>query len=102
MTFDPGTLCFSAIGMDSAEDVTQDIVSALSAQGLIVEQYMPELGPGQQELSIHHAPASPRCRFAALANVRTVTARPAGRSGECFPEAFGEQAPRKAVNTRTP
>jgi glutamine synthetase len=51
------SLCFSGIGMDSAEHVIQDVVTALTAQGLIVEQYMPELGPGQQELSIRHAPA---------------------------------------------
>jgi glutamine synthetase len=51
------SLCFSGIGMDSAEDTIQDIVSALTAQGLVVEQYMPELGAGQQELSIRHAPA---------------------------------------------
>lgn len=51
------SLCFSGIGMDSAESVIQDIIAALTAQGLIVEQYMPELGPGQQELSIRHAPA---------------------------------------------
>ena len=51
------SLCFSAIGMDSAEPVVQDIVAALTEQGLDVEQYMPELGPGQQELSIRHAPA---------------------------------------------
>jgi glutamine synthetase len=43
--------------MDSAEPVMQDIVAALTAQGLVIEQYMPELGPGQQELSIRHAPA---------------------------------------------
>ena len=51
------TLCFSGIGMDSAEETIQDIVAALTAQGIVVEQYMPELGPGQQELSIRHAPA---------------------------------------------
>lgn len=51
------TLCFSGIGMDSAERVIQDIIAALTAQNLIVEQYMPELGPGQQELSIRHANA---------------------------------------------
>lgn len=51
------SLCFSGIGMDAAENVMQDMVSALTAQGLSVEQYMPELGPGQQELSIRHAPA---------------------------------------------
>jgi glutamine synthetase len=51
------SLCFSGVGMDSADPVIQDLVSALTAQGLVVEQYMPELGPGQQELSIRHAPA---------------------------------------------
>lgn len=51
------SLCFSAIGMETAENVMQDIITALTAQNLIVEQYMPELGPGQQELSIRHAPA---------------------------------------------
>ncbi len=51
------SLCFSGLGMDSAEPVMQDIVAALSAQGVTVEQYMPELGPGQQELSVRHAPA---------------------------------------------
>jgi glutamine synthetase len=51
------SLCFSGIGMDSAERVMQDIIAALTAQNLIVEQYMPELGPGQQELSIRHANA---------------------------------------------
>ena len=42
------SLCFSGIGMDSAEEVIQDIVAALSGQGIIVEQYMPELGPGSR------------------------------------------------------
>lgn len=51
------SLCFGGIGMDSAEAVIQDIVAALSAQGVVVEQYMPELGPGQQEMSTRHAPA---------------------------------------------
>lgn len=51
------SLCFSGIGMESAEDVMQDIITALTAQNLTVEQYMPELGAGQQELSIRHAPA---------------------------------------------
>jgi glutamine synthetase len=47
--------CFSSIGMDSAGAVLIDIIAALSAQGIQVEQYYPELGPGQQELSVHHA-----------------------------------------------
>jgi glutamine synthetase len=51
------SLCFSAIGMESTEPVIQDIIAALSAQGLTVELSHPELGWGQQELSIRHAPA---------------------------------------------
>jgi len=51
------SLCFSTIGMLTAAPVIADIVEALIAQGLQVEQYYPELGHGQQELSIHHADA---------------------------------------------
>jgi hypothetical protein len=46
------SLCFSTIGMTSAAAVMDDIVAALQAQGIEVEQYCPELGNGQQELSI--------------------------------------------------
>ncbi|MDQ6877408.1 MAG: glutamine synthetase family protein [Candidatus Dormibacteraeota bacterium] len=49
--------CFSSTGMNTAADVIDQIVEALDAQGLQVEQYYPELGWGQQELSIRHAPA---------------------------------------------
>jgi glutamine synthetase len=51
------SLCFSAIGMESTELVIQDIIEALTLQGLTVELSHPELGWGQQELSIRHAPA---------------------------------------------
>jgi glutamine synthetase len=51
------SLCFSGIGMESTEPVIQDIIAALTAQGLTVELSHPELGWGQQELSIRHAPA---------------------------------------------
>src|SRR6185436_14788364 len=51
------SLCFSAIGMESTEPVIQDIIEALTDQGLTVELSHPELGWGQQELSIRHAPA---------------------------------------------
>src|SRR3954471_12018562 len=51
------SLCFSAIGMESTEPVTQDIIAALTDQGLTVELSHPELGWGQQELSIRHAGA---------------------------------------------
>ena len=51
------SLCFSAIGMESTEGVIQDIIAALTDQGLTVELSHPELGWGQQELSIRHGPA---------------------------------------------
>lgn len=51
------SVCFSTIGMTTAAPVMDDIVAALEAQGIQVEQYYPELGHGQQELSIRHAPA---------------------------------------------
>ncbi|HKF79094.1 MAG TPA: glutamine synthetase family protein [Candidatus Dormibacteraeota bacterium] len=51
------SLCFSSDGMTAAADVIDDVVAALEGQGLPVEQYYPELGWGQQELSIRHAAA---------------------------------------------
>ncbi len=51
------SLCFSSQGMQGVAEVIDEIVAALEAQGLPVEQYYPELGWGQQELSIRHAPA---------------------------------------------
>ncbi|OLC27226.1 MAG: glutamine synthetase [Actinobacteria bacterium 13_1_20CM_2_65_11] len=49
--------CFTSTGMNTAAGVIDEIVEALEAQGMEVEQYYPELGWGQQELSIKHAPA---------------------------------------------
>ena len=51
------SLCYSGIGFDAAAQIIEDILAALEQVGIQVEQYMPELGPGQQELSIHHADA---------------------------------------------
>ena len=51
------SLCFSSTGFAAAHDYAVELVRALEAQGLTVEQYYPELGHGQQELSIRHATA---------------------------------------------
>ena len=51
------SVCFGSTGMTVAATVIDDLVAALEAQGLEVDQYYPELGHGQQELSIRHAPA---------------------------------------------
>ncbi|NRQ36212.1 glutamine synthetase [Nonomuraea sp. NN258] len=50
-------LCYANAGFDTAHDYTIKLMRALETQGLRVEHYHPELGPGQQELSIRHAPA---------------------------------------------
>jgi glutamine synthetase len=49
------TLFAATSSMDRHRAVVDDIADALEAQGMIVEQYYPESGPGQQELSIRHA-----------------------------------------------
>jgi glutamine synthetase len=51
------SLCYSATGFHLAHDYTMDLLTALTAQGLRPEHYYPELGHGQQEASIRHAPA---------------------------------------------
>src|SRR6266545_7289316 len=48
------TLCFSSIAMTEAAPFAGALVAALEAQGLTVEQYYPELGHGQHEVSIRH------------------------------------------------
>jgi glutamine synthetase len=51
------SLCFATTGMTMAAKVMDDIIAAFEAQGMAVDQYYPELGHGQQELPIRHAPA---------------------------------------------
>jgi glutamine synthetase len=51
------SLCYSATGFHQAHDFVMELTHALNAQGLRVEHYYPELGHGQQEISIRHAPA---------------------------------------------
>jgi len=51
------SLCYSATGFHLAHDYTMDLLGALTAQGLRPEHYYPELGHGQQEMTIRYAPA---------------------------------------------
>jgi glutamine synthetase len=51
------TVCFSSIAMAMAAPFVDDLVAALEAQGLTVEQYYPEAAHGQHEISIRHAEA---------------------------------------------
>jgi glutamine synthetase len=50
-------LCFSTISMTAAQDYVDELVRALAAQEIVLEQYYAELGHGQQEISTTHAPA---------------------------------------------
>jgi glutamine synthetase len=51
------SLCFSTVGFTAAAEVTEATVAALDEQGIQVEQYYPELGHGQQEISVSPRPA---------------------------------------------
>jgi glutamine synthetase len=50
-------LCFSTISATAAQDYVDELVEALEAQGIPLEQYYSELGHGQHEISTAHAPA---------------------------------------------
>jgi glutamine synthetase len=51
------SLCYSATGFHLAHDYAVELAAALEAQGMEVEHYYPELGHGQQEMTVRHAPA---------------------------------------------
>jgi glutamine synthetase len=57
--FEPidASICFSTIGMTSAQAYVDSLADALEQQGIGLEQYYAELGHGQQEISTAHAPA---------------------------------------------
>jgi glutamine synthetase len=46
----------SALGMNTAATIVDEVVAALEAQRIRVEQYHAEFGHAQQELTVHHAP----------------------------------------------
>jgi len=50
-------LCFSTIGMTAAQEYVDELVAALDAQRLPLEQYYAELGHGQHEISTARATA---------------------------------------------
>jgi glutamine synthetase len=50
-------LCFSTISATAAQDYVNELVEALAAQRIGLEQYYSELGHGQHEISTNHAPA---------------------------------------------
>jgi glutamine synthetase len=87
------SLCYSSIGLDEEAEVVDAILEALEAQGISVELFHAELGPAQQELSIHYADV-----LKAADNVCLVreTARGVARTFDIFasfaPKPFLDQA----------
>ena len=49
-------LCFSTISMTAAAEVMDAMAAAFEAQGISIDAYYPELGHGQHELPLRHAP----------------------------------------------
>jgi len=87
------SLCYSSIGLDDEAEVVDALLEALEIQGISVELFHAELGPAQQELSIHHADV-----LKAADNVCLVreTARGVARTFDTFasfaPKPFLDQA----------
>jgi glutamine synthetase len=87
------SLCYSSAGFDSSAEIIDGILEALDYQRIQVEQFMPELGPGQQELSVAHADAVGAADHAI--QVREVVRGVAGRHGlvaSFAPKPFLDQA----------
>lgn len=55
------SLCFSTDGMNRTAKFINRFIDSLERQGIEVEQYYPELGPGQHELSIRHTSPLKAC-----------------------------------------
>jgi len=55
------SLCFSTEGMNKSARFINAFIDALAKQGIETEQYYPELGHGQHEVSIAHMPALKAC-----------------------------------------
>jgi glutamine synthetase len=51
------SLCFATIGMTASQRYVDELIGALEAQEIALEQYYAEQGPGQQEISTAPAPA---------------------------------------------
>jgi glutamine synthetase len=87
------SLCFGTTGMNEAAPVILDVIDALQAQGLEPVQYYPELGPGQQELTVQHAPAL-RAADEAIITRETIrgVASEHGLTASFAPKPFVDQA----------
>lgn len=87
------SLCYSSVGFDSSAEIIDDIIAALELQHLQIEQFMPELGPGQQEISLRYTEL-PRAADNAILLRETArgVARRHGVRASFAPKPFLDQA----------
>jgi glutamine synthetase len=87
------SLCFSTVAFTAAAEVIEALVAALEEQGIGVEQYYPELGHGQQELSVAPRPAVEAADTQILVRetIRAIAAR-FGLVASLAPKPWPEQA----------
>ncbi len=87
------TVFAATSAMDLAAPVIDDLADALLAQGIPVEQYYPESGPGQQELSVRytHALAAADQQLAFRETTRAI-ARRHGLQASFLPKIFADKA----------
>lgn len=55
------SLCYATAGMNEGYRVISEIIRALQDQGLTVEKYLAEYGPGQHEISVKYSSALQAC-----------------------------------------
>lgn len=87
------TVFAATLGMDVACGVVGKIVDALAAQGIIVQQFYPEAGPGQYELPL--APSDPLTTADRMLYARQTVhavARAAGLTGVLLPKVIENAA----------
>jgi glutamine synthetase len=87
------TVFCQSLAMDKARVVIDDLAEALSAQGIAVEMYYPESGPGQHELTVRYARglAAADRQIAFRETVHAVALRH-GLTASFLPKIFADKA----------
>lgn len=87
------TVFAATLSMELHREVIEAIAEALTAQGITVEQYYPESGPGQQEISMGftHALGAADQQIIFRETVRSVAAQHQRRAS-FVPKLFADQA----------
>lgn len=85
-------VCFGTDAMDRADAFYTELYECLSRQGIQIEQFYPELGHGQHEISIKHASAMEACdRYLAVKESLRGLATAAGFFFTAAPKPFEDQ-----------